>query len=115
LGGPSISVGKWFGFKTVKYVKGNCVVCQFFYDMTSTGKNWTAGPSYTDCGGTAFDDCRGGNSCGHDCGPGKPSAHSILPLSQTPSSTSLKASRLPFRYDFRANQRMSRRMHMYWM
>jgi hypothetical protein len=27
----------------------------------------------------------------------------------------LKASRLPFRYDFRANQRMSRRMHMYWM
>ena len=45
--------------------------------MTGTGKSWTTGPSYTDCGGTTFDDCRGGNGCGHDCAKGKPSAHAI--------------------------------------
>jgi hypothetical protein len=44
--------------------------------MTGTGKSWTTGPSYTDCGGTTFDDCRGGNGCGHDCAKGKPSAGS---------------------------------------
>jgi hypothetical protein len=51
-------------------------VSSFFYDMIGISKYWTGGSSYTDCGGTAFDDCRGGNSCEHDCRPSKPSIHS---------------------------------------